>query len=99
MGKGGIIMVTYHVVINKELSIYDGNHIPCYNKMQALNVASAVARAFYNIGIQIAHIFVVENVDTVKYHYEILFEKNCKQMLLYDGICNNRKTLARQVIK
>ena len=92
-------MTTYRVVINKELSIYDGNHIPCYNKMQALNVASAVARAFYNIGIQVAHIFVVENGDTVKYHYEILFEKNSIQMLLYDGICNNRKTIARQVIK
>lgn len=90
--------MAYRVVINKEVSIYNGNHITCYNKMQALNVASAVARAFYNIGIQIAHVFVVENVDTVKYHYEIVFEKNCKQILLYDGICNNRKTIARQVI-
>lgn len=99
MGEGGVVMATYRVVINKELSIYSGNHIPCYNKMQALNVASAVVRALYNIGVQIAHIFVVENVDTVKYHYVVCFEKNYKQILLYDGICNNRKTIARQMIK
>ena len=92
-------MSSYRVVINKDESLYCGEHIICYNKMQALNIASAVARALYNIGIQIAHVFVVENVDTVNYHYEILFEKNCKQILLYDGICNNRKTIAKQVIK
>lgn len=92
-------MVTYRVVINKELSIYGGNRILCDNKMQALNVASAVVRVFYNLGIQIAHVFVVENIDTVKYHYEITFEKNVKQILFYDGFCNNRKTIAKQVIK
>mgnify|MGYP004499104161 CR=1 FL=1 len=92
-------MTTYRVVINKDISIYCGEAIICYNKMNALNVASAVARALYNIGIQIAHIFVVENVDTVKYHYVVCFEKNYKQILLYDGICNNRKTIVKQVIK
>lgn len=99
MGKGGEIMTTYRVVINKDASIYYGETIISRTKMQALNTASAVARALYNIGIQIAHIFVVENVDTVKYHYVVCFEKNYKQILLYDGICNNRKTISKQVIK
>ena len=92
-------MNTYRVVINKDVSIYCGEAVICHDKMQALNFASAVARAFYNIGMQDAHIFVVENVDTVKYHYEIIFEKNYKQILLYNGICNNRKTIAKQTIK
>ena len=92
-------MGTYRVVINKDASIYCGEAVICHGKMQALNAASAVARAFYNIGSQDAHIFVVENVDTVNYHYEILFEKNYKLLILYNGICDNRTTIAKQVIK
>ena len=92
-------MNTYRVVINKDASVYNGECIPCAHKMQALNVASAVARSFYIMGIQEAHIFVVENVDTVKYRYEVLFEKNNKTILFYEGMCNNRRTIAKQVIK
>ena len=92
-------MNRYRVVINKDVSIYNGECIPCANKMQALNVASAVARSFYIMGIREAHIFVIENVDTVKYRYEVLFEKNNKMILLYEGMCNNRKIVAKEVIK
>lgn len=92
-------MAEYRVVINEDLSIYSGEKIACSNKMNALNIASSVARAFYYIGIKSAHVFVVENEDTVKYHYEIVFDKNSKQMLLYNGICSNCKTIARQVIR
>ena len=92
-------MAGYRVIINENLSIYSGEKIACSNIMSALNIASSVARAFYYIGIKSAHIFVVENEDTVRYHYEIFFEKNFKKLLLYDGICNNRKTIVKQVIK
>lgn len=91
-------MNTYRVVINKGVSIYSGEHIPCAHKMQALNVASAVARSFYIMGIREAHIFVVENIDIVKYHYAVLFEKDTKKILLYDGFYNNCKMIAGQVI-
>ena len=91
-------MALYHLILNKDASIHNGDKIICASKMQALNVASSVVRAYYNMGVYSAHVFVVENVDTVKYHYEIIFEKNFKQILLYEGICNNRKTIAKQVI-
>lgn len=92
-------MKEYCVIINKDASIYSGEKISCETRARALNIASAVARAYYNISSSDAHIFVVENIDTVKYHYEIIFEKNNKMILLYEGICNNRKTIAKQVIK
>lgn len=92
-------MNKYWVVINKDVSIYNGECIPCADKIQALNVATAVARSFYIMGIREVHIFVIENVDTVKYHYEVLFEKNNKMILLYEGMCNNRKIIEKQVIK
>ena len=99
MGKGGTIVNTYRVVINKDISKYGGEAIPCENKMQALNIASAVARAFYYMVNASMHIFVVENLDTVKYHYEVIFEKNNKMILLYEGIYNNCRTIVKQVIK
>lgn len=91
-------MGVYCVVINKDESINGGERILCSNKMNALNIAVAVVRSYYNIGVQNAHIFVIENIDSIKYHYEIRFEKNAKMILFYEGFCDNRKVIARQVI-
>ena len=96
-------MKEYCVIINKDASIYSGEKISCETRARALNIASALARAYYNISSSDAHILVVENIDTVKYHYEIVFEKDVKMLLIFDGICNNRrviaKTNAKEIIK
>ena len=92
-------MEKYSVLINNEASTNGGNIVSLETRSQALNIAMALARAFYNFGVEESHIFVLKYDKSVIYHYEALFKNNIKSLILYERYDRNRKVIARQVIK
>lgn len=99
------------VIVNEKCTINGGDRLVFKTRSEALNAAAFTARILYKAGVSESHIFVVKRVESgveptcitkdeiefrVMYHYSLSCEETYKAMFLYDGWCDNQKTIEWQ---